>query len=182
LATESQEDKRRYERARGRAFQKAIKLLSYRARSRNELGISLRDRGFSAEVVDDVTTELEGKGLLDDARLARDIIASGQRARKSRSRIYAELRRRGIAREETEESLDDGFDPEREREAVAQLMRRSLSCLPGSPSKADIERISSRLFRRGFTASAIAGVIDDMSSDGGDCDVPRFLDTDSQLS
>jgi len=142
----------------------------------------LREKGFGAEIVDDVIAELQDKGLLDDARLARDIIAGGQRASKSRSRIYADLRRRGIERENAEESLDDVFDPDREREAVARLMRRNLSRLPGSPSRDDIERISGRLFRRGFSASAIAGVIDDVSNGGKDDQTPRFLDTDSRLS
>jgi len=114
--------------------------------------------------------------------LARDIIASGQRAGKSRSRIYADLRRRGITREEAEERLDDGFDLEREREAVSQLMRKNLSSLPDSPSRADIERISGRLFRRGFSSSAIASAIDDLSCAEESSQAPRFLDTDSQLS
>ena len=144
--------------------------------------MKLCEKGFGKEIADDIATELEDKGLIDDLRLARDIVASGQRAGRSRSRIYAELRRRGIAREVVEESLDDGFDPEREREAVARIMHGNLSSLPGSPSKSDIERISRRLFRRGFSASAIADVVDDIQNDGGDCRTPRFLDTDSQLS
>ncbi|MBN2025862.1 MAG: RecX family transcriptional regulator [Actinobacteria bacterium] len=129
--------------------------------------MSLREKGFSKEIVDDINTELEDKGLIDDSCLARDIIASGQRANRSRSRIYAELRRRGITREEAEESLDHGFDPERERKAAAELMYRNLSCLPGSANKSDIEKISRRLFRRGFSASAIAGAVEDMQSNDG---------------
>lgn len=132
----------------------------------------LLEKGFLAEIVDDVTTELEGKGLLDDSRLARDIVASGQRANKSRSRIYADLRRRGIARDEAEESLDDGFDPEMEREAVARIIHRNLTDLLVPPSRADIERISARLFRRGFSASAIASVIDDVARGEGGCQSP----------
>jgi regulatory protein len=128
---------------------------------------SLCEKGFGTEVVESVAAELLDKGLLDDARLARDIVASGQRASKSRSRIYADMRRRGIARDEAEESLQACFDPEREREALAQLMRRSLSCLPGSPREADIEKTAGRLFRRGFSAAAIADVLGDIRQDEG---------------
>ncbi len=170
------------ERTRVRAFHGAIKLLSCRSRTHYELAQRLRGKGFSEEVVEDVAAELVERGLLDDARLARDIVCNGQIANKSRSRIYSELRRRGISRELAEESIQSFFDPEREREAAALLLEKYLPLSPGSAAKGEIEKAVTRLSARGFSHSAIADVLSGIRDDGDYDHMSRFLDTDSQLS
>ena len=157
-------------------------MLSYRSRTHFELVEGLRRKGFPEEVVVGVAAELEDRGLVDDARLARDIVCGGQMAGKSRLRIYAGMRRRGISREDAEESMRSCFNPEREREAAYRLLRSSLPCPPGSAGKGDIERAARRLSGRGFSASAIADVLGDIQDGGSGGGMPRFLDTDSQLS
>jgi len=148
----------------------------------HELTFKLRKGGFSTAVIEEAVAELEDRGLLDDTRLARDAVTGGQRAGRSRARIYADLRRRGIAREDAEVALQDCFDPEEELKTVAGFMRKSLSGSPATVGSEEIDKTARRLFKRGFSASAIAGALEGLHPGEGGCHVPHFLDSDNQLS
>lgn len=181
-ATERPDEKPDPQKTRNIALRRAIKMLSYRSRTYCELVEGLRRKGIPENIVVGVAAELEDRGLLDDSRLARDIVCGGQTAGKSRSRIYSEMRRRGIAREVAEESMRIFFDAEREREEVYRLLLSSLPFPPVSAGKGDIQKAARRLSARGFSASAIADVIGDIQDGGSGAGMLRFLDTDSQLS
>jgi regulatory protein len=127
----------------------------------------LRNKGFSLQVVEGVVEELEERGLLEDACLARDMVMNGQRANKSRSRIYADLRKRGIDRDIAEESLQSCFDPEKEREAATCLLQKSLYTSSSPPTEADIERAARRLSGRGFSPSAVLNALAGIKRDAG---------------
>ncbi len=157
-------------------------MLSYRSRSREEIVRDLSGKGFSDDVVDSVISELVEKKLVGDLSLARDIILSGQRSHKSRSKIYSELRRRGIAREDADESLAAIFDAESERESAVKAMTRLLSPSPSPPSPADIERAARKLAGRGFSSSAVAYALRDVSARASDHEACAFLDTVNKLS
>lgn len=131
-------------------------MLSYRARSRQEIGSDLRRKGFAVDTVDAVVRELEEKGLICDTILARDIVSAGQGAGKSRSKIYADLRRRGIARETVEDSLEEYFDVDEECEAALREMRKLLRVASGQSRDEEIERAARRLSGRGFCTAAVA--------------------------
>jgi regulatory protein len=142
-------------------------MLSYRSRSCTEIKDDLCGKGFPAKTIDSIVSELAERGLIDDRLLARDLVASGQRARKSRSRIYADLRKRGFDREMTEEALATCFDPEMERRAAGETMRKLLHSGSSPPTEDDIERAARRLSSRGFTPSAVAQAIYDMRGGAG---------------
>ena len=142
----------------------------------------MRRKGFSPDAIDVVVAELETKGLLGDALLARDLIESGQKASKSRSRVYADLRKRGIARELAEDSLNAYFDPEMEREAAVRLVRKTFDAAPVPLSRAEMESEGKRLSRRGFSPYAVSGALSHTPDNSGENGETAFLDTDSQLS
>ena len=127
----------------------------------------MRNKGFSLQVVEEVVEKLEEKGLLEDVCLAQDMVTGGQRANKSRSRIYADLRKRGIDRDIAEESLQSYFDPEKEREAAARLLHKSLYTSSSPPTEADIERAARRLSGRGFSPSAVSNALAGIKRDAG---------------
>ncbi len=181
-ATESRDDNHSLERSRGRALDRAVKLLSYRSRTRQEIVSGLCGKGFPPRVAEDVAEELAAKGLLDDARLSRDMIESCQDAGRSRSRTYADLRRRGIGRETAEESLRAFFDPEREREAAFAMLRKSLSGRLASFPEPDMESAARKLCRSGFSASVVANAINRMKGEVSGLLEAPFLDTDTRLS
>jgi len=118
-------------------------------------------KGFSSMVIANVLSDLEASGLVCDSRLARDIVLNGQRSNKSRPRIYAELRKRGLEREEADKILEEHYDPDKEREIALYLMRKSLLSLPPPHSVEDIEKAAKRISRRGFSASAVSSALND---------------------
>ncbi|MEW6553062.1 MAG: RecX family transcriptional regulator [Actinomycetota bacterium] len=166
---------------RKRALRRALAMLTYRPRSREEICRDLSVKGFKPDVVDDVVAELSEKRLLCDPSLARDIVASGQRSGKSRAKIYSELRRRGIDREVAEESLEACFDASLEREAAVKAMDCLLTPHGHSPSCEDIEKAARKLAGRGFSSSAVAYALRDASARAGETDGSRFLDTVNKL-
>ncbi len=150
--------------ARKRALRRALQMLSYRSRSRREIVADLAGRGCSTEIVEEVVSELEEKGLIGDAALAQDIVSGGQRAGKSRSRIYAVLRRRGISRETADEALEAHFDLDEECEAATREIRKMLPITSGPPGAEDLERAARRLSSRGFSAPAVARALKETAS------------------
>jgi regulatory protein len=164
------------------ALHRALVMLSYRDRSREEIVRDLSGKGFPDDVVVSIVMELADKELICDLSLARDIVMNGQRSRKSRSKIYSELRRRGIDREDAEESLAACFDADIEREAAVKAMARLLALSHHSPSGADIERAARKLAGRGFSSSAVAYALRDVSASADSHEESAFLDTINKLS
>jgi regulatory protein len=153
-------------------------MLAYRSRSRQEIAADLGGKGFRAEIIDETIHELEEKGLIGDASLAHDIVMAGQRCNKSRSRIYSDMRRRGIEREAAEESLDAFFDQEEECKAAMLMMRRLLSSTASLPTADDIEKAARKLSGRGFSGNAVAHALREASSRLSDTPgESAFLDT-----
>jgi regulatory protein len=146
---------------RKRALRRALRMLAYRSRSCQEIAADLNGKGFCPEITMEVIHDLEEKGLVGDASLARDIVAAGQRCNKSRSRIYSDLRRRGIEREAAEESLDVYFDQEEECRAAARIMSRMLSSADSDSAGDDIEKAARKLSGRGFSGHAVAYALKD---------------------
>jgi regulatory protein len=163
-------------------MRRALQMLSYRSRTIQEIASDLHGKGFSTQTVDDVVGELEQKGLVGDASLARDMVAAGQRSHKSRSRIYTELRRRGIDRETTEAVLQSDFNGEEERKAAVHAMRKILPQTMSPPDDDDMRRAAKKLSRRGFSGSSIAYALDEVISGSGIAGEGTFLDTESKLS
>ena len=157
-------------------------MLSHRSRSIQEITSDLRSKGFPAETAGDVIGELEQKGLVDDASLARDIVVAGQRSQKSRSRIYSELRRRRIDRETAEAILHNNFSGVEESKAAVNAMRKMLPQTIGPPDDDDMRRAAKRLSRRGFSGSSISYALDEIISASSIRSEGTFLDTESKLS
>ena len=161
------------------AFARALKMLSYRSRSRHEISADLGGKGFSQEVVNRVIEELQDRGWLNDSELAQDIISYGQDRNKGWMRIYADLRRRGIERRLAEESLERYYDNERARKTLLWLARESLSAYSSPPCKKEVDAIIRRISRQGFSPLSAKGVVYDLSRDKGWEEVPAgLLDSD----
>jgi len=133
----------------------AVRLLARREHARRELDAKLRRRGFNGSLVSDVLSDLEGRGLLSDARFAEEYV----RARYNRGygpvRIRAELRERGIDDATASRYLDD---PELDWEAAASAARaKRFGALPAEGLERR-RREQRFLNYRGFTTEQIRAV------------------------
>lgn len=75
----------------------ALRLLTHREYSRQELQHKLQMRGYSAAAIDEVLTELAARALQSDHRFAETYSRNRRQKGFGPLRIHAELRRHGVA-------------------------------------------------------------------------------------
>ena len=140
------------------ARERALRLLSIRARGRSELARALRERGFEAEAVDAALERLANEGLLDDLAAARSAVRL-RGARHGRGRIERELRARGFAKETVAEALEAENASQREDEALRKAFERLWKARANVAPPLRRRRVFDALTRRGFPAEKISEII-----------------------
>lgn len=143
-----------------RAKSDALRLLSFRPRSRSELEKRLIEKGHSSEIAERTVRMLGQLGLVDDAKIAAMVAASRSvSAGVGRQRIAQDLRRRGFSDRAVREAVA-GVQEEDERRSAEELLLRRLAKLGGSPPDKRRARLYGLLRRRGFAESIIYGLFD----------------------
>jgi regulatory protein len=129
------------------AYQRAMRLLSFRPRSSTEIQQKLVRLGFASEVIDAVLTRLMRSGLVDDARFAKEWTDNRNEFRpRGRRALEFELRQHGLKREEIDEALA-GLD---ENSLALQAARKHARKLQGLPAVEFRRKLYGFLARRGF--------------------------------
>ncbi len=143
-----------------RAWESALRLLTYRERSRKELREKLAEKKFSAAAVDATIGKLERLELIDDEKFAR-LWASSRVSSKPRAAwlIGRELREKGIAPETVRRVLEEALPPEREREAARELAENRARRYRGEPVETARRKLYSFLARRGFSPGLIGEIV-----------------------
>ena len=138
---------------RQRCRDAALRLFSYRARSRKELSDRLMRRGFGHEVVTETLTRLEETGMVDDAAFAKAWKEDRQTfSPRSGHLIAAELRRKGVAAElacQTAREVDEDT-------AAYQAALKKARALAAADRQTFRRRLGDYLRRRGFSYDVIA--------------------------
>ncbi len=143
-----------------RAKNTAYRLLTYRPRSRKELGEKLRDREFGDAVVEAVIADLIRLGYVNDSEFARQWAASRVRLRGfGRRRIEQELRNKGISRDLIRETLGEVFEDAPEADIARQEAEKKLKSLTRFAPEVRRRRLAGHLERRGFSSEAIYDVL-----------------------
>ena len=140
------------------AYDRALNMLAFQARSARDLRRRLVQKGEDPAHVDAAIERLVANGLLDDASFARQFARSrvaGQGA--SKRRLQQDLFKRGVGREVADEAIaevlsDEGVDEGEVVERVARKKARSLAQLDAPTRR---RRLYSFLARRGYEADAI---------------------------
>ena len=134
----------------------ALRQLTVRARSREELRRAMAKRNVPGDAAEAVLTRFAEVGLVDDAAFARDWAASGRSRTRSRMMLRQELRGKGVDPDVIDEALDDaGADDE---DVAMAFARRKLRSLGGLDRRVAYRRLCGALSRRGFGASVVASV------------------------
>lgn len=155
-------------------YERALDMLEARARAVTELRRLLLKKGEPPDDVDAAIERLRASGLLDDANFARQLTRSKAiGGGHSRRRIQQELAKRGVARDVSDEAIEEVFETEGvdEAESIERVARKKLRTLSGLDSAARKRRLYGYLARRGYTSDAIARVLQivlDTSNDKND--------------
>jgi regulatory protein len=145
------------EDARETAYLRALHLLSYRARSQEEIRQNLRKHEVPEAVIEETLRRLEEEGLADDGKFAREWVENRSTFRpRSRRVLTMELRRKGLAEEAIQSALADGSeDAHLAYQAGLQMARR----LGGLAWPEFRRKLGDFLARRGFVYEDIAPVV-----------------------
>jgi regulatory protein len=101
----------------------------------------------------------EELGLVNDEEFARMWVQSRQRTRGLAPRVLSlELKRKGVDDEVIREVLAD-VDPESEREAAHQLVRKKLRSMAGLDDTTRIRRLTGMLARKGYAPQVAFDVV-----------------------
>ncbi|RUO33076.1 hypothetical protein CWE14_07530 [Aliidiomarina soli] len=86
--------------------QRAVFLLGRREHSASELARKLRDKGFAADAVDEVISELQERGWQSDQRFTESYVRQRIEAGYGPLKIYSDMAQKGIQRTLVEQILE----------------------------------------------------------------------------
>lgn len=128
-------------------------MLARRAHSRLELRQKLHRSGYDPEDVEAALRRLAELGYVDDAAFARGLVRRRSAVRGPLA-LAGELSARGIDRAGIAAALE-GVDTEAQLAAATQLAERLYADRPLPGYKEVLERVGTKLMRRGFSAGVV---------------------------
>jgi regulatory protein len=168
---------------RRRAKENALRLLGFRARSRDELRRRLERKGYESVVIDDVLAELSSSQLLDDTQFTRAWVEARTTGRPmGRQRIAWELRQKGIDPETIGEALEARSSADAELGLAMTVGRQTVDRVRGLERQAARRKLAAALQRRGFSWSVTSVVLERLLPGGQEEDPPEEEGSSTQSS
>jgi regulatory protein len=138
---------------RNRAFDRAVRFLSYRPRSRTEVERYLRGKMIEGDVIADVIARLDRAGYIDDEAFARFWLENRERFKPRGQRaLRYELRQKGVGDEIITLVLSEMDDEASAWRAVEGRLSRWAN-LPADEFR---QKVVGYLSRRGFDYNTIS--------------------------
>jgi regulatory protein len=136
----------------------ALKLLSYRGRSEQELRERLKKKGFSEIEAIATVRDLKQSGLVDDAHLAETLKWEAFTAKLlSTEGAKRYVLGRGIPRDIAETSF--ACDEERDKENARRLIEKKLRIVKNYPFATARRRMYNLLARKGYPSGLIVELL-----------------------
>ncbi len=146
------------EAAAVRAYDRALNMLAFQARSARELRRKLVQKGEEPAFADAAIARLVERGLLDDADFARQLTRSKVLgAGASKRRVQQELFRKGVERETADRAIAEVFEDEQvdEQAIVDGAARKKARSLAKLDPETRRRRLYGFLARKGYNSDAI---------------------------
>ena len=141
------------------ALKRAIKFLSYRARSEAEVRSKLAQSGFSPKIIAATLAKLRSLKLLNDETFARSFAEARIEDRGyGPLRVEGELRQRGIEKALVGRLLDESFGRNGGKARAQALVEKRFGGKNLTDTKT-LRRAAAFLQRRGYRDSVIAEVL-----------------------
>ena len=137
----------------------ALKLLSFRPRSKRELKNRLKKKGFGQEVAEQILDRLEELNLIDDHKFALLWVEEKLKNRPTGRKILEqELYLKGIEKEIIQEVLDKTFSEIDEKDLALKLFQKKKKQYLKLDEDTAKRRLNNLLLRRGFSYQTVAGI------------------------
>jgi regulatory protein len=152
------------------AYDRALNLLAFRARSARELQRRLVQKGVTRERAERVIAKLRDVGLIDDADFARQLTRSKLSAGASRRRVHQELFKRGVSRDVADEVVDEVAEDEglSDDASIERVARKKWRLLMELDSVTRRRRLYGFLARRGFDSDTVSRIVRQLESEGSE--------------
>lgn len=140
----------------------AFLLLSYRARSCQEITERLLRKGYDREVIQEVVEELKSLHYLDDRAFAIEWVESRLREKRGKILIRRELLQKGIEKEIIDDSIDESFKKiaSTEDELAWQAITKRIPRYQKLEKSKAYRRIKDFLIHRGFSIETTETTLD----------------------
>lgn len=158
------------------AYERALKFLSYRPRSSDEVRRNLREHGAPTWAIDEALERLERAGLVNDGEFARFWIENRQQFKpRSPQALRYELRSKGVADRVIDEALA-GLDAE----ALAyDAARGYLRRLRSADSDGFRRKLGNFLTRQGFAYPLVRDIVESLLAEREATQEPEDVDSAS---
>lgn len=140
-----------------RAKLRALHLLNDMDRTEGQLREKLKANQYTEDVIDEAMRYVKSFGYINDYNYAKRYIES-RKEKKSRKEIYAALCGKGLSRELVEEAMEECYDREDSRIAIAELLRKK-KYSPETATEKEKQKIFAFLMRKGFPYEDIRQVV-----------------------
>ncbi|HKQ75242.1 MAG TPA: RecX family transcriptional regulator [Blastocatellia bacterium] len=136
-----------------KTFERAINLLSYRARSRAEMRARLMEKDWAEQaVVDQVIARLEELGYLNDEDFAANFANSRLTAKPiGRTQLRRDLQRKKLPSETIESALDGAYEQQSEEVLIERAIGKRLRSKGAPATREEAKKLFDYLIRRGFS-------------------------------
>lgn len=142
----------------------ALRQLSYRQRSENELYSALRRKGYSEDHIDTVMDYCRENKYLDDREFTRAFIADKIYLNKyGPKRIRYELQMKGVSREIIDRYLD--IDSDQEYEQAFELAEKRMKSYKNDDRNSIYRKLSGYLQRKGYSYEVVNKIIRELLKD-----------------
>lgn len=146
----------------------SMRALGRRGMSVSELRTTLVARDLPDDVVEHELDRLARVGLLDDVRLAADLVDRlHDRKALGRQGVVAELRRRGIDQTAIDAALAEHDDDGAESARATELARKRAGQLRGLDHETAERRLTGFLMRKGYSGSVVRAAVRTALDGGG---------------
>ncbi len=155
------------EEEQNKANSYALKLLSYRPRSENEIVDKMRDKGYEKNNIDKAISYLKKYDYIDDKEYALTYTRDRMRVKKlGYQRIKAELYQKGVKKEILEEALSELIDKDDEYVRALELAEKKVrSTYKNDDRNAQYRKLGSFLQRKGYSFDTIKKVLNKVLKD-----------------
>jgi regulatory protein len=155
------------ERLNRKTFERAINLLTYRARTVEEMRERLLEKPWArATIVAQVIEKLLAYGYLNDSEFAREFAHSRLRQKPVGRRVLQQkLNQKKLDRTLVEQALEECFAERPEAELIEEALTRRIRIRGVPKSKEDRKKLFDFLMRQGFSASLVIDKLKSLKSE-----------------
>lgn len=140
-----------------RAKLRALHLLNDMDRTESQLRTKLKQGLYPEDIVEQAIAYVKSFGYIGDASYARRYITSRQKS-KSKKEIYAELCRKGVARDEIDAAMEECYEDIDETAAIKEILRKKRFDIQKA-TDLEKQKLYGYLARKGFSYDGIRQVI-----------------------